>query len=332
MPLKFQELLAKLTRGEVPAQIFLYGDERFHRDRVLQRIIDATVPDAARDFNLTIMHGKETSGQRLIEELQTFPVFSDRRLIVVKDAHLVAAGELEKLEAILPEPIPEAVLVFVADKIDKRKKFFQLFQKTGVLVEFKPLYDNQIPNFVRELLAEQELRMTEAAMVAFCRRSGTNLQEIASELEKLKAYVGDLKLIDLAEVEQVVSRNRHQSVFDLTDALGSKNAAGALQILRELLADGESPVGVLSMLVRHFRQLWKIRDLLDHGATRQAIPKLVGVNPYFVNGLISQAGNFSAGEFRKFFQDFVDADLALKSSGAHPAAILEGVALKVAGQ
>ena len=330
--MKYQELLAKLKQGEVPVQIFLYGEEHFHRDRVLQQIIDATVPVAARDFNLTIMHGKEASGQKLIEEIQTFPVFSDRRLVVVKDAHLVAAGELEKLEAILPEPIPEAVLVFVADKIDKRKKFFQLFQKTGVLVEFKPLYDNQIPTFVRDLLAEQGLRMTEAAMVAFCRRSGTNLPEIASELEKLKAYIGDLKLIDLAEVEQVVSRNRHQSVFDLTDALGFKNAAEALRILRELLDDGESPVGVLSMLVRHFRQLWKIRDLLDHGANSQAIPKLIGVNPYFVNGLTRQARNFSSGEFRMFYQAFVDADLALKSSGAHPAAILEGVALKVTGQ
>ena len=329
MQLKYQALLASLKREGAPPLILLYGEERYHRDKVLEQIIDATVPPSARDFNLTTLHGKELNGQKLIEEIQTFPVFSDRRMVVVKEAHLVPAGELEKLETILPEPVADAVVVFVADKVDKRRRFFQQLQKTGVLVEFKPLYDNQIPAFVRELLAADGLRMTEAAMVAFCRRSGTNLQEIASELQKLKAFVGELELIDLAEVEQVVSKSRHQSVFDLTDALGEKNAGMALRVLRELLADGESSIGVLSMLARHFRQLWKISDLLDRGISRKEIPRAVGVNPYFVNGLMRQAGNFSAQEYRTMFRSFVDADLALKSSGAHPAAILEGVALNL---
>jgi len=329
MQLKYQALLASLKQEGAPPLILLYGEERYHRDKVLEQLIDATVPPSARDFNLTILHGKDVNGQKLLEEIKTFPVFSDRRMVVVKEAQLVPASELEKLEAILPEPVPDAVVVFVADKVDKRRKFFQLLNKTGVLVEFKPLYDNQIPAFVQELLAADGTRMTESAMAAFCRRSGTNLQEIASELQKLKAYVGDLDLIDQAEVEAVVSRSRHQSVFDLTDALGGKDAGTALRVLRELLAEGESPVGVLSMLVRHFRQLWKIRDLLDRGISSKEIPKSVGVNPYFVNGLIRQARNFSAQEFRAVYRSFVDADLALKSSGAHPAAILEGVALNL---
>jgi len=327
--LKSREFLSRLQQEGAPAWTLLYGEERFYRDRTLRLIIEKTVPVDARDFNLTVMHGKEVNSRQLIEEIQTFPVFSARRLIVVKDAQLIPAAELEKLAGILSDPIPEAALVLVADKIDKRKKFYQLFQKAGVLVEFKPLYDNQIPAFVRELLDETGLRMTEAAMAAFCRRTGTNLQEIASEIEKLTAFVGEANLIDLAEVEMVVSKNRHQSVFDLTDAIGSKRGGEALRILRELLADGEAPIGLLGMIVRHFRQLWKIRDLLEHGASNKDIPRLVGVNPYFVNGLIRQGGHFSGTDYRNLFQQFVNTDLALKSSGSHPSAILEGLILNV---
>jgi DNA polymerase-3 subunit delta len=329
--MRYQELLTKLRKETAPSLICLYGEEVFYRDRVLQQIIESTVPLTARDFNLTVLRGKEFRGQQLIEESRTYPVFSDRRLIVVREAHLIPAAELEQLTSILTEPVAESVIVFIADKIDKRKKFFQLLQKSGVLVEFKPLYDNQIPAFVRELLVEQQLDMTDAAMAAFCRRTGTNLQEIASEIAKLKSFAGENRLIDVAEVELVVSKNRHQSVFEFTDALGFKRAGEALRILRQLLDEGEAPVGVLSMIVRHFRQLWKIRDLLDHGISKQEIPKQVGVNPYFVNGLIQQARNFSTYDYRNFYQRFVKADLALKSSGSHPSAILEEVALMVAG-
>jgi DNA polymerase III subunit delta len=330
--MRYQELLTKLRQETAPSLICLYGEEGFFRDRVLQQIIETTVPQAARDFNLTVLRGKEVRGQQLVEEFRTYPVFADRRLIIVKDAQLIPAAELEQLTIMLSDPVAESVVVFVADKIDKRKKFYQLLQKTGVLVEFKPLYDNQIPAFVRELLVEHQLRMTEAAMAAFCRRTGTNLQEIASEIEKLKSFAGDNSLIDAAEVELVVSKNHHQSVFDFTDALGYRKAGESLRILRQLLDEGEAPVGILSMMVRHFRQLWKIRDLLDQGISKQEIPKQVGVNPYFVNGLIQQSQNFSVVDYRALYQQFVTADLALKSSGSHPSAILEGVTLSAIGQ
>lgn len=330
MQMKYQDLLTRLKRDPAPPQIFLYGEEQFFRDRVLRQIIDATVPESARDFNLTVMYGKDVSSRKLAEEVRTYPVFADRRLVVVRDAHQLPAAELEKLAAVLDPPVAESVVVFVADKIDKRRKFFQQFQKNGVLVEFKPLYDNQIPAFINDLLVEQGLRITEAGMTAFCRRTGNNLQEIASELQKLAAFLGEEKLIDVADVEQVVSQNRHQSVFALTDALGLKQAAEALRVLRELLDEGESPVGVLSMLARHFRQLWKISALLERGVSHQEIPGRVAVNPYFARGLIRQARNFSAVEYRDFFRCFVEADLRLKSSGAHPSAILESVLLRIA--
>lgn len=330
--MSYQAFLNRVRNDGAPSLVFLYGEERFFRDRVLQQIINQTVPADARDFNLTVMYGKEVTSQRLVEERSTFPVFAERRLIIVKEAHAIPAAELEKLGSALSDPVPETVVVFVADKIDKRKKFFQQFRKLGELVEFKPLYDNQIPDVISTLLKEFSLTLTEAGMAAFCRRVGTNLQEIASELEKLKAYAVDGQLIDKGDVEQVVTRNRQQSVFDLADALGRRRTAEALRIIRELIEDGEAPVGVLSMMVRHFRQLWKISDLLSHGVPQQEFPKLVGVNPYFVKGLISQSRNFTPSDFRSLYREFLQADLALKSSGAHPSAILERITLLITNE
>jgi len=329
---KPQDLKSRIKSGELPPVLCLCGEEGYFRDLSLRQIIDHAVPADARDFNLTVFHGKEVSARQILEEVQTLPVFVPRRVVVVKETQLLGAADSELLLDYLQSPAPETILVLVADKVDKRKKFFQQLSKAGGLVEFKPLYDNQIPGFVRDLLQEKGLRITESGMALFCRRAGGNLQEIAAELEKLAAFLGERDLIDRDDVAEVVCDVRADSVFELTDALGQRRLPEALWLLHRLLDEGEAPLGLLAMIVRHYRQLWKIRELLDRGTGVRELPAAVGVNPYFINGLITQAGHFSSARFRGLFSRFLETDLALKSSGAHASALLEGLLLEIAGE
>lgn len=327
-----KDFAQKLRSGDLPALLWLFGEESYFLERTCRQVIDCCVPPDARDFNLVQLQGREATARRLLEELQTLPVFAPRRLVLVKAAHEFPAGEQEQFMEYLRHPVPESLLLFCSDKIDRRKKIFQEFQKLGTTIEFKTPYDNQIPGFIRDQLRENSRNMTEGAMELFCRRVGTNLQEIVAELEKLYAFVGETGPIDTEAVRQVVSDVRNNSVFELTDALGQRKPGEALRLLNRLLQDGEAPLGLLSMMVRHFRQLWKIRYLLDRGTPNKDLAKLVGVNPYFVNGLVAQARLFQPDHLQWMFNEFLQADLALKSSGAHPSAILETLVMSATRQ
>ena len=96
-----------------------------------------------------------------------YEVITPRRLVMVKDAQLLSAESLDLLTSYLHDPSPETVLVFVGDKIDGRRKFFQDFKKTGQLVEFKKLYDNQIPAFVRDQGRSAGRTFTEDSLALF---------------------------------------------------------------------------------------------------------------------------------------------------------------------
>lgn len=325
------ELRQLVERGDCPSLVCLYGEETFFRDQALKLILDKTLPEDARDFNFTSFQGKEVRGQQLLEQLLTLPVFSPRRLVVVKDFHAVSAGESDQLLDYLSDPVPETTLVLVADKIDKRRKFYQTFAKKGALVEFKPLYDNQVPAFVKEQVRISGRRLTEDAMALFCRRVGTNLQEIQGELSKLFAYLGERNLADVDDIKAIVSDVRADSVFDLTNALGSKKTAEALRLLGRLIEDGIAPLVVLNMMVRHFRQLWKTRLFLEAGTGKRELAGKIGINPYFVDGLVSQSRQFRLDQFEPIFELFLDADLKLKSSGGDPRSILEGLIMVLAG-
>ncbi|MEA3466579.1 MAG: DNA polymerase III subunit delta [Thermodesulfobacteriota bacterium] len=316
-----------MKENKLPAMIFLYGEEAFLLDECLNVLIDSVVDETARDFNLLIMSAKDVDPTALMDTARTLPVFANRRLIIVKQAQHLLAAQLDILSGYISDPVDECCLVFCANKIDNRKKFFKQFKKKGELVEFKPLYPNKIPAFVRERARRMNKQFSEDGLALFCKRVGTSLSEIVTELNKLCSYCGEGNLIDVADVAAVVSHARIDSVFDLTDAIGAQDLPRTVVLLERLQAEGQAPLMILAMITRHFRQLWKASAMLEQNASQQQIARTVHINPYFVGSLISQAKKFNRKQYPQAFELFIKLDLALKSKGAHPQALLQKMAM-----
>lgn len=321
------ELERVVDNGNFPPLLFLYGEEQFLLERALKHLLDKAIPEDARDFNLTTFHHKDFSAARLLEAARTYPVFFPRRVVLVKGAHQIPAAELEGLQDYLRHPLPETLLIFAGEKIDARRKFFTEFKKCGELVEFKKLYDNQLPAAIRDLARQSGLTLTDSALTLFCRRVGANLQEVQTELVKLSLYLGENRLADVAEVEAVVTGNRQETVFALNDAIGERQAALAVELTGRILDEGLAALLVLTMITRHMRNLCKVGEMVALKRSKGEIAKVAGVNPYFLDGLIRQSRNFNGMQMRRAFERLLATDLALKSAGAHPAAMLESLVL-----
>ncbi len=319
-----------IQAGSLPCLILLYGQESYFVEEGLQAIRDAVVLPENRDFNLTQFYGRDFKAIDIIEQARTFPVFSDRRLVIIKNLHEASADQLDGLLSYIEDPVPETVLLLTAEKIDARRKIYQVLKKTGTTIEFKKIYENQLPSFVRDLAKSLNVTLTGGALKLFCKRVGTNLVEVQGELEKLVGYLGERDLADENDVAAIVSDTRIESVFDLTDALGQGDSSTALQLLDRLLAEGQAPLMVLAMMTRHFRQMWKIRELTEQRVPQSEFPKRVGISPYFLKGLLQQAGRFDNQHYRQVFNLFLATDLALKSSGGDPKMCMEKLVLEVA--
>jgi DNA polymerase-3 subunit delta len=328
--MSLRELQNKLQTGNISGLILLYGQESFFVEKGEQMIVDAVVEPANRDFNFTLFHGRELVASQVIEQARTFPVFADKRLVVIRNIHEARADQLDGLLEYVDDPVPETVLLVTAEKIDARRKFFQLFKKNGLALEFKKIYDNQLPGFVKDLARSHDVTLTGDALKLFCKRVGTNLVEVQGEMEKLVGYLGEKSLADENDVAAIVSDTRVESVFDLTDAMGQGDASTALRLLDRLLAEGQAPLMVLAMMIRHFRQMWKINELLSHNTPQNELPRKVGVSPYFLKGLMQQSSRYDNSHYREIFKQFLNTDLALKSSGAEPKLHLEKLVLGIA--
>jgi DNA polymerase-3 subunit delta len=250
-------------------------------------------------------------------------MFAERRLVTIRDAHLIPAAEQEKLLSYLDNPASDTCLLLIADKIDSRRKLFQQFKKKGTLVEFRPLTERDLPTYLKKRLSAKNIQISADALSLFCSMVSTGLDEVHSELDKLLMFIGSASLIDVKDVRAVVSRGRAENVFELGNAAGRGDLAAALSLVSRLSAAGEAPLKILSLLTRHFRQLWKIRELRAQQCSARDIAAQVRIPYFVVEGLIQQAGRFSRSDFIRAHQLFLDTDLAMKSSGANADALLD---------
>ena len=329
--MKPDEFTKSLEGGEISPLYYFHGDEPYLIERGVKRLLDLAVTVNTRDFNMDIFYGKECKGDEVMTAAQTLPMFAERRVVLVKRSGELPASTLEKLTEYVSDPSPSTCLIFEGDKIDQRKKFFLEIKKHGTLVEFKRPYEYQLAPFIREEAAAYGKKLEPAAQEALIYLVGNNLQELAVEIEKVSVFIGKRDTIRMADIREIVSDTRVDSIFELTDAVGRKDLARALRGLNAILRDGEAPLMVLAVLSRHFRQLWRVKELCDKGVPQPEIGKATGVNPFFLKGIMEQGRNYRVAEFKTIFEILFATDLALKTSGGKPLSLMECLIMDICG-
>jgi DNA polymerase III subunit delta len=313
--MKAEEFNRAVDKGEIASLYLLYGDEPYLVERAVKKLMDRTVDPSFRDFNLNVFYGNEVKGDEVFTAAQTLPMFAERRVVLIKKGGDLSAAAMEILLSYLQDPSPTTCLILQAEKVDGRKKFYAEFKKRGEAVEFKRPYENQLGPYVRDEVRAAGKKIDSAAAELLGYLVGNNLQELVSQIEKLCVYCGKKELVTVEDVKAIVSDTKVESVFEFTDALGSKDQAKALRMLTTLLQDGEAPLRVLGGVARHYRQLWQVRELLDRKVSSGDMAKAAGINPYFLKKVTEQARNYQVSELKQVFERMLELDLAFKSGG-----------------
>ncbi len=329
--MKVEEFDKAIARGEISPLYYFYGDEPYLLERAVKRLQELVVAPDFRDFNLDVFYGNECKGDEIATAAQTLPMFADRRLVLVKRAGELSASALETLTPCIADPAPGTCLIFVGEKVDQRKKFFLELKKRGELVECKRPYENQLGSFIREEARGLGKRIEPAAAEMLVYLSGNNLSELAAQLGKVATFVGTRDTVTVGDVREVVSDTKVESVFDLANALGERDLARSLRSLSTILRDGEAPLMLLAMIARHFRQLWRVRELLAQKVSSPEIARATGINPYFLKGVVEQARKFTVKELTAVFEALYKSDLALKGGERKPALTMERLVMDICG-
>lgn len=299
--------------GRAPYYL-LHGDEDYERDATSAWLVDKLAPEAAREFNLEIFHADQFPLERFLDLYYSYPMLAGHRLVVIRNCEQLTADQCRSLEIVVDKPAETTLLVAIGAKVDLRRRFFQQLAKKGRAAEFRPPFDNQLPQWIMHHAAQRGLKLDNEAAERLRHSAGPGLRELAGEIEKLALFAGEGARITGELVDQVGGGQPQGDIFALTHAIGARNRAGAGQLLRSLLDQGEEPGRVLWMVHRHFQLLLKAQELMRQRVPKEDLAGRLGISGFFLEKYLEQARGCSPAQLWEGMGALLWADDQLKSN------------------
>jgi DNA polymerase-3 subunit delta len=279
-------------------------------------------PEAAA-FDYCTYSAKDTPVERIFETANTFPMLSKRRVVLVTELEKLAESEHEKLLQSLDSLPPRSMLVLVAEELDHRKKLYKTIRDRGCIAEFPRLKGSALERWVETFVRENGFQISASTTGKIVNLAGSDLQSLAGELEKLFLFAGKEKKVTDASVDDLVRSSRQHGIFELIDAIGRRDRAGALDSLSNLLGMGEYPLVIVTMMARHSRQVLVVKECLQRGMNNRAAGAEAQIPPFILDKFIRQSRAMDLETVRRMHTGLYDIDRRLKSSSVDARILLE---------
>ncbi len=324
--MNYKEIISSISNKDFHPIYFLMGEEPFYIDKISDYIAENVLESQEKEFNQSVLYGKEVDIAQIIAEAKQFPFGSTHRVVIVKEAQNIK--NIEDLESYLNNPQPSTLLVicYKYKKLDKRKKFTKTLVKKALLFESKRLYDNQVPDWIAKYLTKKGHKIEEKASFMLAEFLGTELVNISNELDKLTLIVKKEEKITASIVEKNIGISKDYNIFEFQQALGSKNILKSNQIVNHFSANPKAHplVVTLGMLFSFFQKIMTFHSLKDK--SKNSVATELKVNPYFVNQYSLASQNYSQSKLFDIFTHLKQYDL--KSKGVNNASTKDGELLK----
>lgn len=289
----------------------LYGPERYlirqYRDKLKKAIVD---PEDTMNFSA--FEGDDINIKEIIDLAETMPFFAEHRLILIEDSKLFKKGGDELGEYL--EGLPEATyFVFVEEEVDKRSKLYKALSKNGSAVEFVTQTDETLMKWVGARIRKEGKNITRDAYQRFIAKTGTDMENIEKELEKLICYCMDKEVIEPADVEAITTEQISNKVFEMVDAIAGHKQKLAMDLYYDLLALKEAPMRILFLITRQFQILLTVKVMSNQGFGNKDIASKAGCPEWAVRKYQSQAKAFSLEQIKKALEDGVSYEESVKT-------------------
>jgi len=313
--ISYNQILSDLKNQIYYPVYFLFGEESYFIDAISDLIEHTVLNEQEKEFNQTILYGKDASVPVIISYAKRFPMMANYQVLIVKEAQ-----ELEDPEDLQPyfeNPLKSTILVicYKYGKLDRRKGLYKSVEKNGVTFESARLYDNKIPDWIHDYLHEKNCTISQKAAVLLTEFLGNDLSKVVNELNKLLINIPAGSEISEEYVEKNIGISKDYNVFELQKALAKKDIVKSNQIILYFAANPrENPlVKVIPILYSYFSKILYYHYLPDK--SKNAVASALSINPFFVSDYQQAAKSFPVGKTVAVISLLREYDLKAKGVG-----------------
>jgi len=312
------QIIKDIKAGNFKPIYFLMGEEPYYIDKLTEYIEDNVLSEDEKGFNQVVLYGRDTSIEDIVSNAKRYPMMAERQVVIVKEAQELSRT-IDKLESYVENPQPTTVLVFAYKykTLDKRKKVTKVLAKAGVVFESKKLYENQVGDWIKRVLAGQKYSIEPKAVAMLVEFLGTDLSKISNELDKLKIILPKGHSITAKDIEDNIGISKDYNNFELRKSIGEKNQLKAYKIITYFSQNPkDNPIVVTTGLVfGFFSQLLQYHGLKDK--SKANVARVLKVNPYFLSDYDIAIKNYPMKKVSAIVSSLRDIDVKSKGVGAN---------------
>jgi len=266
---------------------FLHGEEPFYIDAITDAVIKYALDESERDFNQTILYGKDTELLNLISELKSYPMMAERRLVVLKEAQ--DFKEIEKLDTYLANPLDTTIFVigYKYENYDARKKALKAADPNGLLFKSEKVKEYLLSDWIQTYVSTVGFKVTGKASMLLAEFLGNDLGRIVNELDKLAILLEKGTTINEIHIEENIGISKDYNSYELTNAFNKRDVTKAFKIVNYYSHNPKAADinSVIPLIFKYFGQLMRIHFLPNK--SKESIIGALKVHPYVAGELLS---------------------------------------------
>ena len=307
-----KQLIDELKAGKFKPVYLLTGEENYYIDVVSDYFENNVVDPAMRDFDLSVVYGRDTTMAAVVSDAKRYPMLSPVHLVLVKEAQDIETRQWEQLAAYLEHPSEKGVIVFCYrhKKLDKRTAAYKAIAAKGCVYETPKVWDNQVPSWIKNEVASNGFSITDKAAYLITESIGNDLGKIVNELRKLYPLLQPGSAITEDLVEKQIGISKDYNVFELQRAIGRRDPVMCNRIVNYFAANPKkNPIQlVLPILYGYF-----LKVMFYHQVENKSdAAKVLGCAPSFVQDYAVAASNYKLGKLATCIGYLYETDLRSK--------------------
>lgn len=306
-----KKLSEEIKSGELKQVYILYGEEAYLRNQYKDRIKKALLGEGD-DMNFHYFEGKDVKVGEVIDLAETMPFLAERRVIMLENTGLFSHGG-EELADYLAAPSQTTNFVFVESAADKRSKLYKAATAKGRAIEFKAQDEMTLKRWILGFLKKENKSIMERDLNLFLDKTGSDMENIRGELEKLLCYCMERDVITAQDIEAVCTKQVSSQIFDMINAVAERRQKVAMDLYYDLLTLKEPPMRILFLITRQFNLLLQVKELKNKGYDANTIGEKVGLSGFIARKYVAQAAKFKETDLRRALTDCVEAEEAVKT-------------------
>ena len=339
--MKYEDFVKFLKQEKIDKNVLLlYGEEAYLKQHCKTELLKRISPEQMPEFNIFSYDGRKYDLKSVDEAIEALPVMSDRKLIMFRNSMIftitgkeTATKEYKEFWEKRLKDIPEDVyVIFDEEKVDKRCGLYKKLQKEDAIAEFDYLSENKMINWTTGLFKSMGKVISPHDAKYLVEITAEGMLAVKKEAEKIVAFTQDKIEVTRSDIDEVVVPVLENKVFDMVDAILSKDAYTALEKLQDLTALKEEEIRILGAISSSVDKILTVKLMTDSRMDKTQIAAKSKIPPFLVSKYVSLSAKYQTEDLEALLTKCVKTDRSFKLSPLDKTVLLQRFIADFAGK